>query len=123
MMLGITIFIIPYLMGGMGAGDAKLMGGVGAVLGPKGVFIAALFTAIIGGVYALILLFVSRGYVRDLISRPVTTLKLLVFTGHLNPIPASKEKQKPKLYYGVAIALGTLLYMVLQWSGNLWILN
>ena len=54
--IGIALFILPYLMGGMGAGDVKLLGAVGAVLGPWGVFEAALCTALIGGVYALVLL-------------------------------------------------------------------
>ncbi len=47
--LGIALFIIPYIMGGMGAGDAKLMGAVGAIVGAEGVLIASLFTAIAGG--------------------------------------------------------------------------
>jgi len=54
--VGIACFAVPYLMGGMGAGDAKLMGAVGGLLGPAGTFIAFLFTAIIGGIYALGLL-------------------------------------------------------------------
>jgi len=58
--LGIAVFILPYLMGGMGAGDAKLMGTVGAILGARGVFIAFLFTAIIGGVYALIVVLTNK---------------------------------------------------------------
>jgi prepilin peptidase CpaA len=54
--LGIGIFILPYLMGGMGAGDAKLMGAVGSILGPRGVFIAFLFTSLVGGIYVLLVL-------------------------------------------------------------------
>jgi len=40
---GIGIFIIPYILGGMGAGDAKLMGGAGALIGAKGAFISGIF--------------------------------------------------------------------------------
>lgn len=47
--IGIAILILPYLMGGFGAGDVKLMGVVGAALGPKGIFAAFFFTAIAGG--------------------------------------------------------------------------
>ena len=47
--VGIGLFLIPYLIGVMGAGDAKLMGAVGAALGAKGVFYAVLLSAIVGG--------------------------------------------------------------------------
>jgi prepilin peptidase CpaA len=116
--VGIAIFILPYLMGGMGAGDAKLMGAAGAVLGPRGVFAAFLFTAIIGGVYALILLLIHRQYSKGLITRHVRTLKTFAVTRQFIPIPAAEDEQKPKLCYGIAIALGTLSYMFLELSGH-----
>ena len=116
--LGIGLFAIPYLMGGMGAGDAKLMGTVGAIVGAKGAFISFLFTAIIGGAYALILLLMSRHYLRGLIARSIVTLKTFVFTKQLIAIPAPKEERKPRLCYGVAISLGTISYIVMQLSGH-----
>jgi prepilin peptidase CpaA len=119
--LGIAILIVPYLMGGMGAGDAKLMGAVGAVVGAKGVFVAFLFTAIVGGVYALIVLLMNRQYSRGFIARHATTAKTLMFTGQFIPIPDNVGKKKPKLCYGVAIALGTFIYMFLKLSGHMWI--
>jgi prepilin peptidase CpaA len=107
--LGTGIFILPYLMGVMGAGDAKLMGAAGAVLGLKGVFIAFLLTAIVGGVYALIVLFIShrKGSFPGL----ATTLKTFVFTGQFIRMPVAENEKKPRLCYGVAIASGTLLYI------------
>ena len=120
--LGIAILIVPYLMGGMGAGDAKLMGAVGAVVGAKGVFVAFLFIAIVGGVYAMIVLLMNRQYAKGFIARHATTAKTLVFTGQFIPIPDNAEKKKPKLCYGVAIALGTFIYMFLELSGHMWII-
>jgi prepilin peptidase CpaA len=54
--LGMALLIIFYIMGVMGAGDVKLMGAVGSILGPAGVFKAFLFTAIVGGIYTVIIL-------------------------------------------------------------------
>jgi prepilin peptidase CpaA len=50
---GFGVFLIFYLMGGMGGGDVKLMTGFGALLGPPRLLEAALWTAGIGGVLAL----------------------------------------------------------------------
>ena len=51
--VGFAVFLIFYLMGGMGGGDVKLMAGFGALLGLPGVLWAALWTAAFGGVIAL----------------------------------------------------------------------
>jgi hypothetical protein len=40
-------------MGGVGGGDAKLLVAVGAFLGPKGLLVAVLATAVFGGVMSL----------------------------------------------------------------------
>ncbi|MCK5507183.1 MAG: prepilin peptidase [Desulfobacterales bacterium] len=115
--LGIAVLILPYLMGGMGAGDAKLMGAVGAILGARGVFIAFLFTAIAGGVYALILVLIKRQHFKGFFTRHLITLKTFILTQQFIPIPDDQNKTKPKLCYGIAIALGTLFSVFLEFSG------
>lgn len=50
---GFAVFLIFYLLGGMGGGDIKLMAGFGALLGASQVLWAALLTAIVGGLLAL----------------------------------------------------------------------
>jgi prepilin peptidase CpaA len=119
--VGIAVFFVPYMMGRMGAGDAKLMGASGAIIGSKGVLIAILFTAAAGGGYALILLLVKRQYLKRFINRNITALKTLVSTGQFIPIPENKDEKKPKLCYGLAIALGTFFYIFLKLSGHEWL--
>lgn len=60
MACGIVLLILPYFLGGMGAGDVKLMGAVGAVLGPVDTFFAFLVIATLGGVAAIGMLIVRR---------------------------------------------------------------
>jgi prepilin peptidase CpaA len=115
--LGIAIFIIPYLMGGMGAGDAKLMGAIGAIIGPKGVLLASLFTAIVGGIYALTILLLNHKYSKSFIVRNAMTLKTLALTGQFIPISADESEKKFTLCYGVAIAIGTISYLLLEFYG------
>lgn len=105
--IGTGIFLLPYVMGAMGAGDAKLMGAVGAVLGPQRVFIALLFTALAGGIYALLLLIIRYRDCKGFLCRSWKTLRTLVVTGQFIVIPAAANEKKPSLYYGVAIAVGT----------------
>ncbi len=57
---GFGIFLIFYLLGGMGGGDVKLMSGFGAVLGIGRLLEAAMWTAIVGGVVAAIVIGVER---------------------------------------------------------------
>ena len=108
LVLGIALLFLPYIIGGMGAGDAKLMGAVGAFLGPKGVFIAFLATSIVGGIYAIGLL-AFHGYLKEALKRYWAILKTFIFTNKFIYIPPSKREQKPKLCYGVAIAIGTII--------------
>ncbi len=111
---GSAMLGIFYLTGGMGAGDVKLMGAVGAVLGPKSVLIAFLFTGIIGGIYAVAIMVLRFEASRKALNRIAATVKTLVCTGNFIPIPAGDDENPPKLCYGVAIALGALLTMGLK---------
>ena len=49
---GFAVFLIFYLLNGMGGGDVKLMAGFGSLLGPGAIFWAAWFAAVAGGVMA-----------------------------------------------------------------------
>ena len=51
--LGFGVFLIFYLLGGMGGGDVKLMAGFGALLGDGKIVPAALLAAITGGLMAM----------------------------------------------------------------------
>src|SRR5215831_2555895 len=42
--LGLGIFLPLYMLGGMGAGDVKLFGAVGALVGPSALIIVFVFT-------------------------------------------------------------------------------
>lgn len=118
MLLGTAIFLPIYIFRGMGAGDAKLMGAVGAVLGAEGVFVSAVLTALFGGVYALLLLAVHRRYGRELLARIWAVLKTFVLIRQYVPLAGPNPVQdKPRLCYGVAIALGTSSYLLLEYMG------
>jgi prepilin peptidase CpaA len=117
MLLGIALLIGPYLLGGMGAGDAKLMGAVGAVLGPKGVFICFFYVAMVGGIYAGIMLLVYRSHGRVIISNVLTGIKSLLITRQWVPTVPEPHEKSPRLCYGLAIALGTFIYLALERMG------
>jgi prepilin peptidase CpaA len=109
--VGFGIMVIIYLMGGTGAGDVKLMAAIGGFLGPKGTFVAFLFTSIVGGIYAIMLLFLS-GYLKETINRHWSIFKTFILTKKFIYLPPSENEKKPKLCYAIAIALGTLFSVV-----------
>jgi prepilin peptidase CpaA len=50
--LGFCVFLLFHGMGGMGAGDLKLMAAFGALLGPAGILMAAVLAAMAGALLA-----------------------------------------------------------------------
>ncbi|MCA1032212.1 prepilin peptidase [Bacillus timonensis] len=104
-LVGLGLLLIPYLLGGMGAGDVKLMAAIGALTGVDVVLQSFLYTALIGGLIALILIVKKRG-IRSLFFSP----KHIVFNLLAgNSVMNQDEKTKITFPYGVPIALGTLL--------------
>src|SRR5580658_2158276 len=58
--VGFAVFLIFYCLGGMGAGDLKLMAAFGALLGPVGILLAALLAAPLGALMAAACMVWSR---------------------------------------------------------------
>jgi prepilin peptidase CpaA len=114
---GIGLLLLPYLMSGMGAGDVKLMGAVGAFLGAKATLEAFILIALAGGVYSLAIILIRRDAFKGFFSEKLMVLHSMVLLGESAPIQFENSSQKPRLRYGVAIAFGTITYLMLQSFG------
>jgi prepilin peptidase CpaA len=125
LLLGLALFFIPFAMGGMGGGDVKLLGAIGAMKGAQFVFQAALFTAFCGGGLALGYLLVNRqlGSTLKRILGMVTVpfLNALYYryrfpflkqlSSYFSSFRMDEPGKKVYLPYGVAIVLGTLIVL------------
>jgi prepilin peptidase CpaA len=105
---GLGLFLILYLSGGVGAGDVKLMGSVGAMVGPYGALLSGLLAMAVGGAYALGAMCHHWGVYR-------TGQKLLCATQGALLVGGNSWAQELKLpfplRYGLAISGGTLLFL------------
>lgn len=123
LIVGMACLIIPYAIGGMGAGDVKLMGAIGAFVGSKDVFIIFLLTALYGGLYGVIMLIWIEKSVRRFLKKIFQWILIALPTRAWNLEKKSLEKKsedlnkKPRLCYGIAIALGGYTFMVLTACG------
>ncbi len=104
--VGLGVLLIPYLMGGMGAGDVKLLALIGAMKGSSVVLITALYMALLGGAIAILILLFRKGAFHR-IKSILYSLYCLRF-GLRMPILIKGELQT-SYPYGVAIAGGALL--------------
>ena len=104
---GLGLFLVLYVSGSIGAGDVKLMGAVGAIVGPYGALVSGLLAMMVGGVYAIVALCYHWGCAttgRKLIHATRGTLLLGGKTW-------AQELALPfRLRYGLAVAVGTLLF-------------
>jgi prepilin peptidase CpaA len=114
---GIALLVIPYIMGGMGAGDVKLMGAVGSFLGAKATLGAFLFIALAGGIYSLALILIRRDVFKGFFSEKLLVISSMVTLRQYVPIETGNTGQKPRLKYGLAIAFGTITYLVTKALG------
>lgn len=117
--VGLAILLPFYLFHAVGGGDVKLMAMVGAFLGPWGVASAAVLSVIAGGVLALAIA-LARGVLGQLFAN----VKGMVFGTLVNAMTTGKTTitvpagSVGNLPYGVAIALGTIVHVVMVQTGS-----
>jgi len=100
---GAGVFLIFYLLGGMGGGDVKLMAGFGALLGAKRLLVAALWTAGCGGLLALAV--IAAGALRDVAVRRKSSVAAAASSGE-------GARRRETIPYAPAIAAGVWLSLV-----------
>jgi prepilin peptidase CpaA len=102
---GFAVFLVFYLLGGMGGGDVKLMAGFGALLGARRLLEASLWTAGVGGLLAVAVLAIRPlwGWVKGRWGK----------TASGPPLDPELAKQKnDSIPYAPAITLGVWLSLV-----------
>lgn len=111
--LASLVYLAFYALRGMGGGDVKLMAAVGAIAGPSNWFIIFIFTAIFGCLAALGVLLWNGG-----IAQALRNLGYIVSSLGRGIAPYSMREEfdvaspsAATLPHGVAIALGTLLFL------------
>ena len=124
--LGIALLFIPFALGGMGAGDVKLLGAIGAIGGVNFIILAALYGAVIGGIMSIGYMIYNKRFIPTMkgfglmLAKPLLYFisirfrapQLLQITALTMPAESNDTDNKEEnLYipYGVAIALGTFV--------------
>lgn len=105
--IAIGVFGGLFLLGGMGAGDVKLLAAVGAWIGPAQMVFALIFTALAGGVIVMIWAALG-GFMLDLFKG---TGDLMAGWGKgtlRDPEATIENPRRRKMPYAPAIAVGTL---------------
>jgi len=112
--LGFVLLLLPYLMGGMGAGDVKLLAVIGAFGGALFVFTSFLYGAIIGGLISAFLL-ARRKALGNTMKHFLLFLPILQKPDLNEDINDASQEKFP---YGIAIAAGTLITLLLPLGGG-----
>ena len=115
MALAFGLYLVLYALHAMGAGDVKLMAAVGAIVGWENWFGIFLFTAVIGGIMALILV-ASRGRLRKTLFNVGFILSEMKSgrPAYLrNEELDVKSKKALGLPHGAVIAVGSLFFLAI----------
>lgn len=110
--LGLVLLLPLYAVGGMGAGDVKLLAGVGAWVGPGLVTHAFIATVLVGTVMALAMMlrsgqpFTHLSRMRQIAGEWITIRNPVV----LSEIAATRKPSMLLLPYGIPMAVGTIGY-------------
>jgi prepilin peptidase CpaA len=102
--LGLVLMLPGHLIGATGAGDVKLLAALGTLLGPKGIALAFVFTAIAGGVLAVVVA-MQRRLLAETIFRTATFVR----TGGANVGEIEHAASHNRFAYAPAIAIGALV--------------
>lgn len=111
--IGLAVMLPMYLLRAMGAGDVKLMAMVGAFLGPMDVLGAILATFLAGGVLSL-----AYAWKIGVLRRTLQNVWFILYSSILRVVAGSTPalddapETAGKFPYAVAIAVGTLGYLI-----------
>ena len=113
-LLGVALFFPFFALGGLGGGDVKLMGALGAWLGPALTLHLGLYASLAGGAMAVVVA-LRASYLTQAL-RNVQLLGNIWLTTGLRPIESISLRgaTTPRLAYAVPMFAGLLVTLWLQ---------
>jgi prepilin peptidase CpaA len=110
--VGLALLLPAYAIGGMGAGDVKLLAGVGAWIWSRDTVYAFAASAIVGGIIAVIMVLLKKSWFKHqsqfwMIANEILTVR---DPEKLATIAAERKPTMMLLPYGIPIAIGTIAY-------------
>ena len=106
--LGFGLFLTLYWLGGLGAGDVKLVAAIGSVMGPAGTVSALMAVGAVSGVYGVCLMLHHWGWRGSLIR-----LHQSLWGSRALVSPCNRLTFR----FGPVIALGTILSLAMNGAG------
>jgi prepilin peptidase CpaA len=112
--VGAAVFFPVFALGGMGGGDVKLLGALGAWLGPADALFVGLYGAIAGGLMALAVA-AARGYLRTALSN-LYFMAVSWRVGGVRPLPelTLEASNSPRLAYALPVLAGLTVTLWLR---------
>ncbi|MCM1988191.1 A24 family peptidase [Oceanirhabdus seepicola] len=112
LLVGFSLLLIPYFLGGIGAGDVKLLALIGAIKGSFFVLNTALYMAVIGGLIALIIILVNKETARCFKGMIIWVVSFFQGVRYKLELPTSALIKKYP--YGVAIVGGAAICLIFK---------
>jgi prepilin peptidase CpaA len=107
-LVGALLFFPFFALGGMGAGDVKLLAALAAWLGPAEAVWLAIFASIAGGAVAVIVSLI-QGYLRQALQNVWLMLMHWRLSGpRAVPGLTLRDSRAPRLAYAIPIAIGVV---------------
>jgi prepilin peptidase CpaA len=110
--VGLALLLPAYAIGGMGAGDVKLLAGVGAWMWSIHTLWGFAVSAIAGGIIAVVMVLVRRSWTKHKNQFWMIFTEILTVRDpeKLATIAAERKSQMLLLPYGIPLAVGTIAY-------------
>jgi prepilin peptidase CpaA len=115
LLAGFLLLLLPYLMGGFGAGDVKALAALGALIGPQAILHVFVYMAFFGGAMA-VLHYVFHTNLKQKANEWWVCIQAAALTRDVR-LMHSGETEPLRFPYAAAIAFGYFSYI--QWGGVL----